>query len=130
MPVHGPLPEPKQEEEEESLKQERKCSTKVQCQRQILEEKIIENILKHLDLQDYQKQLLNKLEDIMKKSMEQELEIEERIIMQIILTQLVGLSVYDPALLAEQLAVKEQLTAGLFTKENVRKYIQVYLYIT
>ncbi len=102
----------------------------VQCQRKILDAQIVENIIVNLDLKDYQRQLLAKLVDIMKKSGEQELEIEERIILQIILTQLVGLSVYDPSLLAEQLAFKEQLTTGLFTRENVRKYFQVYLYIT
>jgi hypothetical protein len=64
------------------------------------------------------------------KSQEQELEIEERIIVQLILTQLVGLSVYDKQLLEKQLACKKELALGLFTKENIRKYLQVYLYTT
>lgn len=50
--------------------------------------------------------------------------------MQLILTQLVGLSVYDKHLLEEQLTYKKQLAMGLFTKENIRKYLQVYLYTT
>lgn len=41
-----------------------------------------------------------------------------------------GLSVYDKHLLEEQLTYKKQLAMGLFTKENIRKYLQVYLYTT
>lgn len=40
----------------------------------------MDDFIKNLDLMDYQLQLLNKLKNIVEKSQDQELEIEERII--------------------------------------------------